>query len=374
MFQQILNKIKKFKLPHFDFDEVQLMYALTGLVFLVAVVLGMWFGWSWWKGKHQQPNLPVEIVEEIKQPEEVKCEYQRILDGVCVFSTEEINPKILAVMIENHPDARPQAGLAKASVVYEALVEGNFTRFLAIFPAGVEVNKAGPVRSARPYYLDWVSEYGDAVYLHCGGSPVALDLIATDRINDLNEFFRGWYFWRANNRYAPHNVYTSSELWNKAIEDYPNNYTKTDFVGWTFGQIDNCSVDCHENIKINYGSFSFTAEWKYNSSTEKYARWQSGWPQADDDGTPVLVDTVIVQTVPARVLDNVGRVGMDTIGQGEDKIFVKGKMIVGKWKKDSRVDRTKWVDENGDEIVLAPGKIWVEVVSERTEVEVNESL
>ena len=78
----------------------------------------------------------------------------------------------LAVMIENHADSRPQSGLSRADVVYEAVAEGGISRFLAVFYCGAAAGSAkpydvGPVRSARTYFLDWASEYADyPLYLH----------------------------------------------------------------------------------------------------------------------------------------------------------------------------------------------------------------
>src|SRR3990170_2448321 len=85
----------------------------------------------------------------------------------------------LAVVIENHLDARPQSGLSKAELVYETLAEGGITRLLAIYLA--EDTRLGPVRSNRPYFLDWVSEY-KAGYAHVGGSPKAQSLVGPYRI------------------------------------------------------------------------------------------------------------------------------------------------------------------------------------------------
>src|SRR3990167_6354901 len=114
----------------------------------------------------------------------------------------------LAVVIENHLDARSQSGFSKADLVYEALAEGGITRCLAIFLA--EDGKIGPVRSNRPYFLDWVSEYS-AGYAHVGGSPRAQQLVKSYKIKDLDQFFIGFpTYERVSNRSAPHNVYTTT--------------------------------------------------------------------------------------------------------------------------------------------------------------------
>ena len=119
-------------------------------------------------------------------------------------------------MIENMVTSRPQSGLDRANLVYEALAEGGITRFLAVFASGEEIEKIGPVRSARTYYLDWAKELS-AAYIHVGGSPEALRLIPQYDILDLNQFYNSPNFWRAKERAAPHNLYTSSELLARAV-------------------------------------------------------------------------------------------------------------------------------------------------------------
>jgi hypothetical protein len=149
--------------------------------------------------------------------------YYSFLDGKPVGSASEQRPRVISIMIDNHPGARPQSGLSQAQVVYEVPVEGEFTRYFAIFNASTTVDKVGPVRSARPYFLDWLQEYGDALYIHSGGSPEALQILRNSTLFDANEFFRGAYFWRGTDHLAPHNLYTSSTAWNKLLAEYGRN-------------------------------------------------------------------------------------------------------------------------------------------------------
>jgi hypothetical protein len=297
------------------------------------------------------------------------CDYRRLLDGVCVESKHDMTPRLVAVMIENHPDARPQAGLAKASVVYEAPVEANFSRFLVIYPEDADVNKAGPVRSARPYYLDWVLEYGNPVYMHVGGSPDALSRIYRGDFFDVNEMGRGWYFWRSTDRYAPHNTYTSTKLWKDAIEDYwQDDYEKT-FLPWRFGEEDVCEEACVHSVTVSFSYPSYVVDWKYNEESRVYDRYQTGFPHRDQDGEVIVANTVIVQHVTTQVVDNVGRLSMDTVGSGEAIVFRGGNMIPARWKKENKNARTEWLDENGNDIALQSGKIWIEVVNQRGSVD-----
>ncbi len=177
-----------------------------------------------------------QIFEEGQKKEEekkeTKCEncQRRNIDGIYVNS-EKSNPPLVAVMIDNHFGARPPCGLNLAKLVYEAEVEGNFTRYMAIFNTTDTIEKIGPVRSARPYFLDWARELG-ATYAHCGGSPEALVQIKKENIINMNEFYDGAYFWRTNEKKAPHNILTSSKNINKFIEN--EKIPTKEFIPWQF--------------------------------------------------------------------------------------------------------------------------------------------
>src|SRR3989344_7322518 len=143
------------------------------------------------------------------------------LNGVKVDEANQVS-LAAAIMVENQIDARPPSGLAQAKIVYEILTEATITRFLAIYDLSENLQKIGPVRSARPYFIDLALEYG-ALYAHSGGSPAALERLKDDdSISNLDEFFgyNSGYFWRDNQRSAPHNLYTSSSLLAEAKNNY----------------------------------------------------------------------------------------------------------------------------------------------------------
>ncbi len=362
-------------------DDVEIIYIIAGIIFVAGIGLILWFGYSYFLNK-KFTNMsilgfgPEPIVEdEINED----CEFKRMLDGICVETEEEINPNLIAIMIENHTDARPQSGLVDASIVYEAPVEANYTRFLAIYPADLEVDKAGPVRSARPYYLDWVYEYGDPMYMHVGGSNEALALIKQYDIFDINEMTKGWYFWRSEDRYAPHNTYTSFELWNKVLEKYSDERVENiDELEWWqfttsspdhFITLSPTNTDKYASeITVSFLPPVYEAIWKFNSSTGKYDRYQMEGVHRDQDGRKIKADTIVVQHVESEVIDNIGRIAIDTIGEGEAEVFYDGLVFAGTWKKEDRKSRTKFYNESGEEIKLKPGKIWIEVVNGRGDV------
>ena len=305
--------------------------------------------------------------------DQADCEFPRLLDGVCQDSIFLVDPDIVAVMVENNIEAQPLSGIASAAVVYESPVEGGIPRFLVLYPKGDEVEKVGPVRSARPYYLDWVAEYGTPMYMHVGGSPDALDTIVARNMFDLNEFYRGWYYWRGTDRSAPHNVYTSSELWESAYERYGVTTTPKQAISqWKFSSRDACvDTGCVFAFGINYGG-AYDVDWKFNSTTRQYERSQFRGPHKDQDGTPYVADTVLIQEVDATILDNVGRLAIETIGEGKGYVARDGYLIPAIWKKQNVTDKTRWYDETGEQIALKAGKIWVEIVSQYQEVEISE--
>jgi len=366
-----ISKIKDKKI-----NEISFLYILAGIIFIVALGLIGFFGYGYFKNKIRSVegegtglDLSVQTGAENKA-----CKFKRLLDGVCVDSQEKINPKLVAVMIENHPDARPQSGLSQASIVYEAPVEANYTRFMAIYPLGEEVLKVGPVRSARPYYLDWFMEHDMIMYMHCGGSPDALEKIATYDLFDLNEFYRGWYYWRSEDRSAPHNVYTSSKLWDAAWEDY---FTSDDFntstlqhdTDWKFEEREQCTENCVEEFTVSFLPPTYEATWQFNTSTDKYERYQMGYPHIDKDGSLIEADNVVVIYVETEVLDSIGRISMQTLGEGEAIVFRDGYMIPAQWYKGSEQEKLQLKDVDFHDMIFKPGKTWIEVVNQLGKVE-----
>jgi hypothetical protein len=361
-FKKLLQDIKK--------DKEKMFYAIAAVVFLCAIILLLYFifrGRSTETGGVMDDTMGTATST---QNQRVECEFQSGLTGECVPSESEEFQPLVGVMIENFTSARPQDGIAQASVVYEAPAEGNITRFLALFPLDSDVEKAGPVRSARPYYLDFVSEYPGAVYMHVGGSPEALQKIDQYNIFDVDEFYRGIYFWRDENKSAPHNAFTSSDLWKDVYERYADKNVDAKFESWNFSASSTreCAANCVSDVQIPFLRPSYVVKWKYNSELKVFERFHSNTVHVDSNGNPVKASTVIVQHVTDKILDDVGRRALGTIGEGKVEVYVYGERFEGVWKKDSRTFRTKFLDGSGIEIPLAPGKIWIEIVPENIQV------
>ncbi len=354
-----------------QFDGASFLYLLTAFLAVAACVLIVWFAY----GQFVRDAGNTAIIDPHGGQDDMEevplCEHMRLIDGVCVAHEEETVSQYIAIMVENHFEANPLSGIAEASVVYEAPVEGHIPRLLAIYPIETDVSKVGPVRSARPYYLDWVSEFGDAMYMHVGGSPEALEKIWAFGMFDMNEFSRGWYYWRSSDRLAPHNTYTSQKLWSEAATRYADDSMQLATDGWRFGAMDECEAACVSRIDIEHSVGGYDIAWAYSSTTGQYARTQFGSVHADADGTPYVADTILLQRVDAEVIDNVGRLHVGTIGEGDGYVSRDGHAIEATWRKESRTAKTRWFDNEGNEIALKPGKIWVQVVSQFGSVDVT---
>jgi len=298
----------------------------------------------------------------------------------------------LTVMIENHADSRPQSGLSKADVVYEAVAEGGITRFLAAFYCGAVAEEVtiGPVRSARTYFMDFASEYGDfPLYAHVGGANVPGPANALGQIgdygwlakgNDLNQFAIGFpVYWRDYERIGhpvatEHTMYSTTEkLWEVAAKrglnatDEEGNKWDAKFLQWKFKD----EEKLENSGDVNKIAFSFWANspdydvtWDYNKDSNQYLRSNGGQPHNDlDTNSQIQVKTVIIQFMKEKgPIDAEKHMLYTTTGAGKALIFQDGKVIEGNWSKEKRQSRTEFTDNSGREISLDRGQIWIEIV------------
>jgi len=294
----------------------------------------------------------------------------RRLDGIPVLPAAA-NPVPIAVMIDNVGPALPQAGLSQASLIYEALVEGSATRLMAVFP-GSQTDQIGPVRSARPYFVDWAFEL-DAVYSHVGGSPDALAAISGLGVKDFSQSTNGKYYWRSTDRSAPHNVYTSQELIDRFLRDKGYDQLTPSFTTWVFGEetplADRPTNDQKLTVKFA-NALSRTGEFTYDRATNRYPRWQAGTPHIDaTTGRQVESANVVVVVIPP-ILDvgEKGRLTLDIHGHGPAYILTNGKKIDGQWSKADTKGRLTLTDAIGQPVSLVPGLTWIEVIPSDREV------
>ncbi len=336
----------------------------------------------------QLPNSTNGFVEDPAEPKTEICP----LNGSKHTKAAKVlwsSRRPLAVMIENHTEARPQSGLSNADIIYEAVAEGGITRFMALFycnPGDVQV---GPVRSARTYYLDWLEEY-DALYAHVGGANTpgpadALSQIIKYGVRDLNQFSIGFpVFWRDYQRLGhsvatEHTMYsTTAKLWDVGAK---RGWTATDSAGikwdknfapWKFK--DEKGGGTTANIKVNFWESQpgYQVEWQYDKETNSYKR-KHGESHMDLNNKKQLEAKVVIIQFEKESNANDGYPGnvhllYGTIGSGRALIFQDGNVVEGKWVKASKTARSKYLDKNSKEIEFNGGQIWIQTVPEGSKV------
>ena len=376
---------------------------LLGLVGLYLVSVGLSFAaFSYLKGGPGGILSPGNIGDkrarvdpEAPKTEECPINGQKFSkDERAIWETR----RPLGVMIENHEESRPQSGLSSADVVYEALAEGGVTRFLAVFYCGASAEEVqvGPVRSARVYYMDWLSEYAEfPLYAHVGGANTPnranavgaggnVEKFGWKLYNDLDQFAVGFpTYWRDYERLpgvaTEHTMYsTTDKLWEigkeRELTDKDEDGVKWDenFAPWKFqdgtpgkGQVSKISYD----FWSGFGMYS--TGWNYDSSTNTYKRENGGQPHMDMNKNNQIAasNVVILYTKLEGPIDALKHILYDTSGEGDALIFQNGEVVKATWSKESRQDRTKFTLKDGSDAKFVRGQIWISVLDPSSDVE-----
>lgn len=266
---------------------------------------------------------------------------------------------VTAVMIENSPAARPQSGLKEGGVVFEAIAEGGITRFLVLYQEA-QPELLGPVRSLRPYYVDWLAAFDPSV-AHVGGSVNALKEIRSGGYKDIDQFSNGSYYWRARDRRAPHNVYTNFERLNELNQN--KGYTSSNFTG--FPRKDEKKVEATNatSITVPISSNVFNSNYTYDAATNSYLRSQAGAPHTDREKGQINPKVVIVVEAPMSIVMEDGyREHIQTIGSGKATIFQDGTATTATWSKTDKKNQITFTDAAGKPIALNRGQTWITVI------------
>lgn len=273
-----------------------------------------------------------------------------------------------AVMINNLYLARPyQSGLQDAFIVYEIIVEGGITRYMAVFK-DQDTTRIGSVRSSRHYFLDYALE-NDAIYVHFGWSPQAQSDIATLKVNNINGLY-DQAFWRETSLPVDyeHTAFTSIENIKKIVakKGYRTTSTKDLLLNYS---VDEINLDKEENVvaanKVNIVySTSTTTSYLYNTETKVYGRSVNGTIQKDyATKKQITAKNIIIALVSNGYIadDAKGRQELDNIGTGDGYYITNGYAIPIKWNKESRSSQTVYTKINGDEIDVNDGNTFIQI-------------
>ncbi len=278
--------------------------------------------------------------------------------------------RAMMVSIENTPAARPQSGICKAPIVYEFLVEGGITRFLALYRSEIP-DKIGPIRSLRPYMIEIAREY-NALLLHAGASPEGFEMLDNNDYKNLDQIYNGKYYWRSQQDPTPHNLYTGEYR----INDYLNNMLGVEYDNrFNFEEIMIISntKSAAEVININYWG-NYNVIYKYSPEENTYYRYLGNLdsPHFCESNIQITVKNIIVQFVKTSVKDDAGRLTMDLEGSNKALYFRNGTVSEGYWEKEGQ-NLTKFYNENNKEIAVNPGNTWIQIVPNNTKITYEES-
>lgn len=304
-------------------------------------------------------DKPIVKVTEKPKPTPV-VKYYSPLTGSLVANSAATKKPVTGVMIENSPDARSQSGLKNSGVVFEAIAEGGITRFLVLYQTE-KPQLIGPVRSLRLYDVDWLAAFNASI-AHVGGSLYALNEIRNGTYRDIDQFFNPNSYWRASDRYAPHNVYTSFA--NLDALNTAKGYTTSTFTG--FSRVDGkaSTKPTATNIDITISSYLYNSNYIYNAKTNTYARSQAGAPHNDRESGQITPSVVIAMRVDeTTVLEDGYRETITTIGSGKATIFQNGIVINATWHKTGKLSQITFTDAAGKDIPLVRGQTWIAAVS-----------
>lgn len=354
-----VNKTKNpFKKLHRWFKK--LTKKKKALVIFVAIILIGSIGFAAYKVLAKDKPVPVvEKKEEVKEEVVVPTTEPSKLTGLTV--PIEMNKRIVTgIMIENSPDARPQSGLKDAGVVFEAIAEGGITRFLALFQEA-QPDYIGPVRSVRPYYLDWLQGF-DAPIAHAGGSSDGLAKIKTDKVRDLDQFANAGAYMRVNNRVAPHNLYTTMAKLDELNKS--KGFTSSTFEGFARKEEKANPTPTAKSIDFSISSALYSVHYDYDGASNSYKRVLGGKPHTDLKSNEQLSPKVVIANVMTYTAAYNGvNSQYGTIGSGKAYIFQDGVVTEGSWSKSSSKSQMVWKDAQGNVIKLNPGQTWVTAVN-----------
>ncbi len=282
--------------------------------------------------------------EEVKEEEEEEEKEEKVI------IVEKVKP--ITVIINNHPSARPQSGMQEASIVYEFLVEGEYTRFLAVYDTLYTENYLiGPVRSLRPYFGVKAAEHG-GIIAHSGYSNRTAEMI---RGLGLKQIVCSTYLWRDSSRRAPHNLYTDIEKLHQAVGS-DLEVTKSEITP------EEVSLDSNKGneIEVTYNSRNIVT-YEYDDKKGAYLRFINNTPHKDRETEKQYhTSRVIIQKVPHRNVSGTDLVDIDLAGSGEGMLYEESKKYTITWKKED--GETNYYYRDGTPVELEPGNTWIQIV------------
>lgn len=348
------------RLQDFTYNHKKLATGLSVAIFLIAVssVAATWYFLPPVQTAAANTQQPAQA--ETAEPTAAPKKYYSPLTGVEVPDEATTKRQVTGIMIENSPSSRPQSGIKEAGVVFEAIAEGGITRLATLHQEG-RPGLIGPVRSIRPYYLDWMAPF-DAAISHVGGSANALATVRNGSFKDIDQFFNGASYWRATDRVAPHNVYTNSDRLDALKEK--KGFTTSSFTAWPRKKDTPVAAPNANVITMSVSSPTYNVRYEYDKNANTYKRFIGGAASTDRELGQVTPKVVIALKVPTHLgFEDGPREQMTTDGHNDAFIFQDGTAIKAVWRKTGQKNQIAFYNKNGHVVALNPGQTWITVVA-----------
>jgi len=271
----------------------------------------------------------------------------------------------LVVKIDNlDPDARPQSGLTLADVVFEERVEGNITRFAAVFH-GSDSDAVGPIRSGRSTDLGITGQLHRPLFAFSGANGSFLDLLRNGPLTDIGADARPGAYYRSPAKVIPHNLYSSTQaLYGQAGAVAPTPL-------WPFRAPNTVPAGARPVVGAAFqfggGFTNVVYRWDPNEGGGAFVREQNGSIHYDADNWPVAPQNVVIQFVDyvdSGVNDGSGNQIPEAkmVGGGGGWLLSGGTALPITWQRDSIESTTRYYGPDGGLVPFAPGKTWIELV------------
>ena len=334
------------------------------LILLILVAGGLLALKMFNKAQRQEANT--NAVNETTQ-EEVVVQKPKTLSG---------DSRPIAVMIDNNINAMPQAGLLEADIIYEIIVEGGESRLMLILQ-DKDLDKIGPIRSARHYFLDYALE-NDAMYVHYGWSPQAQSDITSLGVDNINGIYESEdSFWRVDDKYAPHNAVTSTKniLEIADRKGYRVEKEKENVLNYVVDEVNLADGEIANTVTIPYSSGN-VVKYEYDEDLKEYVRYSRGEKQVDwDTEKTVTTKNIIIEKARNTTLNDgsgKGRQTLDNIKELDGYYITNGKAIKITCDKTTRSGQTVYKDLDGNEIDVNDGKTFIQICPIDAEITIEE--
>ncbi|WP_430591410.1 DUF3048 domain-containing protein [Humidisolicoccus flavus] len=323
-------------------------FVLAGLA-VVAVVLSGCAGEA-----EPTPTPTTQSPTPTPTPTEEPAAILHPLTGA-VLDTAATGPSI-AAKIDNHPLARPQIALSQADIVFEELVEGGMTRYVAIWQSDMP-DQIGPVRSIRPMDPGIISSF-NGIIAYSGGQQRFIDLMQASPVyNAIHGAADTADFMYRINRPAPHNVVLDAQAFQTAHSDLDAPPQQFLFPSEE-GEVPSANAGTPAT-SVN-AQFSPGQQRQWACENDAWVRAQNGTPDVDDSGARITATNVLAINV--GIGDNGGVPETAIVGSGTGVLVSGCNSIPVNWSKEDATSPIVLTTESGDPVLLAPGKTWIELV------------